>query len=153
MSFPHGNAGPPSLEGSREIRHTPDAPHFPRSSSPGSPQRRQSQQPLSFHLASPSWAPPAVSSAGLLMALRRLDRVGPWATCPLGSPLCPVAAGRMEEAIPVVASRAQPMQRVKVLEINQFSGPGPLSHINHSIMMGTEAICKETILYTSKSIL
>ena len=38
------------------------------------------------------------------------------------------------------------MQRVKVLEINQFSGPGPLSHINYSIMMGTEAICKETIL-------
>lgn len=45
------------------------------------------------------------------------------------------------------------MQRAEVLEINQFSGTGPLSHINHTIMMGTEAICKETILYTSKSIL
>lgn len=71
--------------GKRQTHHTfPEAP----------PQRRQSQQPLSFHLASPSWAPPVVSSAGLLMALRRPDRVGPWATCPLGSPALPGGSGQ-----------------------------------------------------------
>lgn len=44
------------------------------------------------------------------------------------------------------------MQRAEVLEINQFSSLVPLSHINHSIMMGIKAICKETILSTSESI-
>lgn len=45
-----------------------------------------------------------------------------------------------------------PMQRAQVLEINQSSSPVPLSHINHSIMMGIKAICKETILSTSESL-
>lgn len=44
-----------------------------------------------------------------------------------------------------------PMQRAEVLEINQFSSLVPLSHINHSIMMGIKAICKETILSNSES--
>lgn len=44
------------------------------------------------------------------------------------------------------------MQRAEVLEINQFSSLVLLSHINYSIVMGIEAICKETILSTSESI-
>lgn len=44
------------------------------------------------------------------------------------------------------------MQRAEVLEINQFSNLVLLSHINHSIMMGIKAICKETILSNSESI-
>lgn len=44
------------------------------------------------------------------------------------------------------------MQRAEVLEINQFGSLVPLSHMNHSIIMGIKAICKETILSTSESI-
>lgn len=45
-----------------------------------------------------------VSNKDLLMAVRGLDPVGPWTTIPCGDPLCPVAMGRLEEAIYEVAS-------------------------------------------------
>lgn len=44
------------------------------------------------------------------------------------------------------------MPRAEVLEVNQFGSLVPLSHINHSIITGVKAICKETILSTSESI-
>lgn len=46
-----------------------------------------------------------VSNIGLLMAVRRPDSVGPWATS-LWTPTCPVARGRLEKATYEVASSA-----------------------------------------------
>ena len=78
--------------GKLQTHHT-----FPEAPLQGLPREGSHSSPSAFILPAPSWAPPAppwVSSAGLLMALRRPDCVGPWATCARGSPALPGGSGQ-----------------------------------------------------------